>query len=47
MAQAILALNALSALIADLAENLEINVDVVDDDGTECDTSNPTASCGG
>ncbi|MCG8313908.1 MAG: hypothetical protein MI976_11885 [Pseudomonadales bacterium] len=47
MAQAILALNALSALIADLAENLEINDDVVDDDGTECDTSNPTASCGG
>ena len=47
MAQAILALNALSSLIADLAGDLEIDDDVVDDDGTECDTSNPTNSCGG
>ncbi len=41
----ILALNAQSALIAEIALDLGITSDVVDDDGTGCDTNNPLEPC--
>ena len=45
MAKTIIALNAQSAEIAKLAEALDIEDDVVDDDGTNCDTTNPGTEC--
>lgn len=42
----IIALNQQSASIAALAEKLAIEVKVVDDDASECDTSDPDATCG-
>lgn len=41
----ILALNAQSVEIADIADELGITADVVDDDGTGCDTTDPLAQC--
>jgi putative iron-regulated protein len=38
-------LNAQASVIADLAEELELDVEVVDPDASECDTSNPAAEC--
>ncbi|MEM1404631.1 MAG: imelysin family protein [Pseudomonadota bacterium] len=46
MFTSILALNGQSTEIANLAEALEIAEDVVDDDASECDTTNPTEECG-
>lgn len=46
MRASILSLNAQSAEIAALAEALDIADDVVDDDGTACDTTNPDEECG-
>ncbi|MEM1143011.1 MAG: imelysin family protein [Pseudomonadota bacterium] len=46
VAQTILALNAQSNLIAALAEQLAIDVQVVDDDASECDTTQPGTTCG-
>lgn len=43
--KAILALNAQSSTIADVAEALEIDAEVVQDDASECDTSNPDQGC--
>ena len=43
--KAIVALNAQSKLIADVAEDLSLDVDVVDDDASGCDTENPTQAC--
>ena len=45
MAKTILALDAESGEIAKLAEALDISDDVVDDDGTGCDTTNPGTAC--
>lgn len=42
----IISLNQQSSSIAALAERLAIDVDVVDDDASECDTSNPGETCG-
>ncbi|MEM0953938.1 MAG: imelysin family protein [Pseudomonadota bacterium] len=44
--KAIISLNQQSISIADLAERLAIDVDVVDDDASECDTTNPDQTCG-
>lgn len=38
-------LNAQASVIADLAEELELDVEVVDPDASECDTSNPAEEC--
>ncbi|MEM8497191.1 MAG: imelysin family protein [Pseudomonadota bacterium] len=46
MFQSILSLNAQSAEIANLADILEIDDTVVDDDASGCDTTNPTEECG-
>jgi len=43
----IISLNAQSAAIAELAEALDIADQVVDDDASGCDTSNPAAECEG
>lgn len=40
-------LNEQSRLIADIADDLKLGVDVVDEDSTGCDTSNPNQSCDG
>lgn len=42
---AIIALNAQSTVIADLAEALDIDGDVVDSEASECDTTDPTTEC--
>lgn len=42
---AIKALNAQSSVIADVAEALEIDAEVIDGDATECNTEDPTAEC--
>jgi len=42
----ILSLNLQSQSIAALAEELEIAVEVVDDDASGCDTTNPDSNCG-
>ena len=41
----IVALNAQANLIADLAESLNIETSVVDEEASACDTSDPTATC--
>ena len=41
----IVALNAHANLIADLAESLNIETSVVDEEASACDTSDPTATC--
>ncbi|MEM6773352.1 MAG: imelysin family protein [Pseudomonadota bacterium] len=46
MRAAILSLNAQSAQIAALADALEIDDTVVDDDASGCDTTNPDSECG-
>ena len=46
MRAAILSLNAQSAEIAALAEALDIDDQVVDDDASGCDTTNPDEECG-
>ena len=46
VAQTILALNSQSSSIAALAEQLAIDVEVVDDDASECDTTQPDTTCG-
>ncbi|MEO0438107.1 MAG: imelysin family protein [Pseudomonadota bacterium] len=46
VAQTILSLNSQSSSIADLAEQLAIDVQVVDDDASECDTTQPDTTCG-
>jgi len=43
--QTIIALNAQSSVIADLAEAMGIESSVVDDDASACDTEDPTAEC--
>ena len=43
--QTIVALNAQSTAISELAEALELDADVVDDDASSCDTSDPDAAC--
>lgn len=43
--QTIVALNAQSGVISEMAEALGLDADVVDDDASACDTSDPTASC--
>ena len=46
VAQAIIALNAQSALIADIAEKAGIDgAVIVDPEASACDTEDPTASC--
>ena len=45
IAQTIIALNEQSAVIAELAVALGIDGNVVDDDASGCDTSNPQSSC--
>lgn len=45
MYDTILALNAQAAIIADVAGALEISGNVVDDDASGCDTTDPTSSC--
>ena len=45
--QTIYALNAQSGVIADIAEELGLDTDVVDDEASECDTTNPGEECGG
>lgn len=45
MSKTILSLNAQSTAIANLATALGIDADVVDDDGTGCDTTNPSEGC--
>ena len=45
MYKTIIALNEQSALIADLAEGLKIEKDVVEEEASGCDTSVPTESC--
>ncbi|MAQ99947.1 MAG: peptidase, imelysin family protein [Oceanospirillaceae bacterium] len=45
--QTIYALNAQSGVIADIAEELGLDADVVDDEASECDTTNPDEECGG
>ncbi len=45
MFSTILALNAQSGVIADIAEALDIDETVVDDDASGCDTSDPTTPC--
>lgn len=45
MSKTIIALNTQSAVIADLAEALEITDQVVDDDASGCDTTNPDQTC--
>lgn len=45
--QTIIALSLQSGLIADIAEELGLDSDVVDDDASECDTTNPNEECGG
>lgn len=47
MYKTILSLNAQSTVIAGLATDLGIDADVVDDDGTECNTNDPSSTCGG
>lgn len=47
MYKTIISLNAQSTVIANVAASLEITADVVDDDGSNCDTTDPTASCDG
>ncbi|MEM1111025.1 MAG: imelysin family protein [Pseudomonadota bacterium] len=42
----IISLNQQSSFIAALAERLAIDVQVVDDDASECDTANPDTTCG-
>ncbi len=42
----IVSLNVQSSSIADLAEKLAIEVQVVGDDASECDTSDPDSTCG-
>lgn len=41
----IVSLNAQSQVIAEIAEALDIDADVVDPEASECDTSNPDAEC--
>jgi putative iron-regulated protein len=43
--KAIVSLNAQSSSIAALAEKLAVEVEVVDEDASECDTTNPDSSC--
>jgi putative iron-regulated protein len=43
--QTIVALNAQSGVISEMAEALGLDADVVDADASACDTSDPTASC--
>lgn len=45
MYKTILSLNAQAGIIADIAEALDISDSVVDDDASECDTSNPSSTC--
>ncbi len=47
MYAAILSLSAQSSLIAGIATDLGITADVVDDDGSSCDTSDPSTECDG
>lgn len=47
MYAAIISLNAQSGVIASIASDLGINSDVVDDDGSDCDTTDPTTTCDG
>ncbi|MCY0964299.1 imelysin family protein [Parathalassolituus penaei] len=43
--QTIVALNAQSSVISDLAEELGLDADVVDDEASACDTTDPEATC--
>ena len=45
MSKTIVSLNAQSSSIAKVAEGLAITAPVVDDDGTACDTANPSDAC--
>lgn len=47
MYKAIISLNDQSTAIANLADALEITGDVVDDDASGCNTSDPDSNCGG
>ncbi len=44
--KSIVSLNRQSSSIAELAEKLAVEVQVVDDDASECDTTKPDSSCG-
>ncbi|MBV1881489.1 MAG: hypothetical protein KUG82_07640 [Pseudomonadales bacterium] len=46
MFETIIALNAQSVLITELAEQLGIDDDVADDEASGCDTTNPDSDCG-